>query len=822
MSPQINGIKRHARVVVIGGGIAGCSVLYHLTRLGWTDVALLERNELTSGSTWHSVGNTPMFTSSLNLLRILKYSNELYASLEAETGQPVGYHPVGSLRLATSHDLLTWYKQIEDMAQLAGVRSEVISVEQALALNPFINPAGVLAAAHLHGDGYLDPSSVTNALAKGARQRGAEIFRGTRVEHIERTASGEWAIATNNGTIAAEIIVDAGGQWAREIGHMVGVELPLVPMEHQYIVTEAISELKQLPREIPVTRDPERVFYLRQEGDGLLIGFFEPNPFPWAVDGIPREFGQQLLPERLEHLEPELQRAVERIPILGKVGVKRVVNGPDAYTPDGAPLVGPVPGAPNFFVIAGFSLFGIANSGGTGRACAEWIVEGVPGIDLWEYDVRRFGGYAARKSYLVSKAIEAYTRDYEVHYPHHERPAGRPLKTSPVHDVLANAGAVFCARHGWERPLWFAPPAVPARDEPTFGRANWFPYVAQECRAVRERVGVLDQTSFGKFQIEGEGSTAFLNRLCANEVNVPVGRIVVTQMLNPRGGIECDVTVTRVEQNTYWVVTAAWTTTHDWAWIDARRNDAPHLPKDGSVALRNITNEFAVLSLMGPFAREVLQRVSDADLSNAAFPFMTCQNILVRAAPVRAYRISYVGELGWELYMPFSYQRYVYQQLMEAGHEFGIVNFGYRALDSLRLEKGYRFWGLDMNALTTPLEAGLSRFVNWNKGEFIGRDALLQQKSAGVTRTLGCLVVEGNEAIPHGWEPLLSGYELVSYVCSGEYGHTVDKTIILAYLPPSHSPAGTALTLKLYGDCFPATVVRAPLYDPENKKLKGT
>jgi glycine cleavage system aminomethyltransferase T/glycine/D-amino acid oxidase-like deaminating enzyme len=813
-APNIQ-MKHHARVVVIGGGIAGCSVLYHLAKLGWTDVVLLERNELTSGSTWHSVGNTPMFTASLNILRVLKYSNELYASLEAETGQNVGYHQVGSLRLATTRDLLKWYRQLADMAPLAGVRHEVIDVKQALELNPLINPEGVLAAAHLHGDGYLDPASVTFALAKGARQRGAEIYRGTRVERITRTASGEWAIATNNGTFHAEIVVNAGGQWGREIGRMVGVELPLVPMEHQYVVTEAVPELKQLPREIPVTRDPERVFYMRQEGDGLLIGFFEANPIPWAVNGIPREFGQQLLPERVEHLEPDLLRAMERVPVLGRVGIKKIVNGPDAYTPDGAPIVGPVPGVPNFFVIAGFSLFGIANSGGTGRMCAEWIVEGTPSIDMWEYDVRRFGEYASRKTYLVAKAIEAYAMDYAVHYPHRERDAGRPLKTSPIHDLLAAQGAVFCARHGWERPLWFAPPGVEPRDELSFGHANWFPYVGAECRAVRERVGILDQTSFGKFQVSGPGATAWLNHMCANDINVPVGKIVVTQMLNEGGGIECDLTVTRVAENTYWVVTAAWTTTHDYAWLEW------HLPRDGSVSLRDITDEYAVLSLMGPCAREVLSRVTDADLSNAAFPFMRAQEIFVGAAPVRAYRISYVGELGWELYMPLSYQRHVYQRLMDAGREFGIVNFGYRALDSLRLEKGYRFWGLDMNPLTTPLEAGLAQFVKWNKPTFRGRDALEKQKAEGVARTLECLVVQNNEAVPHAWEPIYADDKLISYVCSGEYGHCVGKTIVLAYLPREYSAPGTELSIKLFGERFPATVERVPLYDPTNARLKA-
>lgn len=814
-------MKTHARVVVIGGGIAGCSVLYHLAKAGWSDVVMLERNELTSGSTWHSVGNTPMFASSLNILRVLKYSNELYASLEAETGQSVGYHQVGSLRLATTRDLLRWYEQIQDMAHLAGVRNEIISIESALELNPFINPEGVLAVAHLHGDGYLDPSSVTYALAKGARQRGAEIYRGTRVEKISRTASGDWDITTNSGNITAEIVVNAGGQWAREIGQLVGVELPLVPMEHQYIVTEAIPELKQLSREIPVTRDPERVFYMRQEGDGLLFGFFEHNPIPWAVHGIPREFSQELLPNRVEHLEPHLMRAVERIPILGQVGIKKIVNGPDAYTPDGAPIVGPVPGARNFFVIAGFSLFGIANSGGTGRACAEWIVNGAPETDIWEYDVRRFGAYASRKTYLVAKAMEAYAMDYAVHYPYHERDAGRPLKTSPIHDLLQAQGAVFSARHGWERPAWFAPQGVEPRDEHTFARPNWFDHVGAECRAVRERVGILDQTSFGKFLVTGDGAARWLNYLCANDVDVPVGKIVVTQMLNERGGIECDLTVTRVAEKTYWIITAAWTTTHDYGWIDAHLGDAPHLPQDGSVTLRNITEEYAVLSLMGPRARDVLSRVTDSNLSNDAFHFMTAVEILVGSAPARAYRVSYVGELGWELYVPPAYHRYVYNLLWDAGNEFGIVNFGYRALDSLRMEKGYRFWGLDMNALTTPFEAGLGQFVKLRKENYLGRDALLKQKTQGIPRTLESVVIDGTDFIPHGWEPIYAGAAPLSYVCSGEYGHYLGKPIALAYLPPPYNAPETKLSIKLFGQDFPATVVRAPLYDPLNEKLKA-
>lgn len=815
-------MKTHVRVVVIGGGIAGCSVLYHLAKLGWTDVVLVERKELTSGTTWHSVGNTPMFTSSLNVLRLLKYSNELYQSLEAETGQAVGYHQVGSIRLATNRDLVTWYKQIEAMAQIVGVREELISPQEAKELNPFLNLDGVLAASHLHGDGYLDATSVTMALAKGARQRGAEIYRDTLVTAIKRNASGDWDVVTNNGTISTEIIVNAAGQWGVEIGNMVGVALPLVPMEHQYVVTEAIPEIKTLPHEIPVTRDPERVFYIRQETDGLLIGIFEANPLPWGVKGIPADFVQQLLPVRFEQIETYMERAIERIPVLGQVGFKKIVNGPDAYSPDGKCLMGPVPGVRNFHVLAGFSCFGIANSGGAGRYCAEWIVNGVPGIDMWEYDVRRFGDYASTKSFLVPKAIEAYAMDYAVHYPNEERPAGRNVKTSPIYDRLKSQGAVYGARHGWERAMWFAPPGIEPVDELSFRHPNWFRHVGAECQAVRERVGILDQTSFGKFEVSGPGAASFLDRLCANKLSSRIGKIVVSQMLNERGGVECDLTVTRVAEDRYWIITAAMTTTHDFAWIGW------HLPADGSVSLRDVTREYACLSIMGPNARDVLTTICDDDLSNGAFPFLTCQDIYIGYAPVRAYRVSYVGELGWELYHPIEYQRSVYDRLVDAGREFGIVNFGYRALDSMRMEKGYRFWGMDMNTQTTPLEAGLGQFVKLDKrdaatGEgipFIGRDALLKQKEAGIKTVLASLVVEASDAVPHGWEPVLEGDEIIGYVTSGEYGHALGKTLALAYVPTARSEPGTRLGIKILGERCQATVASAPLYDPGNAKMK--
>lgn len=808
-------MKTTSRVVVIGGGIVGCSVLYHLTKLGWTDAVLVEKAELTSGTTWHSVGNTPLFTTSLNLLRLIKYSVDLYQTLEQETGQNVGYHPVGSLRLAGTRDLLEWYRGIADMAKLAGVAIEMIGVSEAKALNPFISEEGLVGASHIPGDGYLDPNSLTQALAKGARQRGAEIYRDTPVLAINRRQNGEWEVVTGKGTIVAETVVNAAGQWANEIEQMVGARLPIIAMEHQYVVTESVPELKSFSTEIPITRDPQRSFYLRQEGEGLLIGFYEANPIPWGVNGIPKDFAQQLLPPKFEQIESCMSAAVERFPLLGQARIRKIVNGPDAFTPDTRGIMGPLPDLTNFFVLTGFSSLGITYAGGVGKCAAEWIVQGKPTVDVWELDVNRFGPYAATKSYLLDKVIEAYENEYSVHYPHEERPAGRPLKTSPIYDRLKEQGAVFGARHGWERAMWFAPPGVDPVDELTFHRPNWFRHVGDECRVIRERVGVLDQTSFGKFEVQGPGASDFLERLCANKLSARTGRIIVTQMLDEHGGIECDLTVTRVAEDRYWVITAAATTTHDGAWIGW------HLPHDGSVSLRDITGEYACLTLMGPRSRQVLGKISDDDVSNEALPFLTCRDIHIGYAPVRAYRVSYVGELGWELYHPIEYQRYIYGRIIEAGREFGIINYGYRALDSLRMEKGYRLWGLDMTSQNTPWEAGLGHFVKLNKGDFIGREALIRQKDEGVKKKLVSLVVEGNEVIPHGWEPVFDGKNIAGYVTSGEYGHSIDKTIVMSYVPIACGEPGTRLSICILGEAFPATVAQEPLFDPTNSRLRS-
>ena len=585
-----------------------------------------------------------------------------------------------------------------------------------------------------------------------------------------------------------------------------------MPIQHQYVVLETGQTAKLGVDEFPVTRDPERSFYMRREGEGLLVGFFESPALPWAVDGIPYDFGQQLLSPNFGHIEASFASAVERVPALEGLGMARIVNGPDAYTPDGKCIMGEVPGLRGFHVLAGFSCFGIVFSGGAGRHAAEWIVDGRPSEDMWELDVRRFGSYAAVRRHLVAKACETYEREYAVHYPHEERPAGRPLKTSAIYDRLQARGAVYGARFGWERPLWFAPPGVEPADTYTFRHPSWYEYVGRECRAVRERVGLLDQTSFGKIKVSGPASEAFLDRLCANRMPSQKGKVVVTQMLNEYGGIECDLTVTRLEEDVFLIITAAATTEHDLDWI--RRN----ISGGSDVSVRDVTAEYGCLTLSGPAAREVLARASDDDVSNAGFPYMTMKRIHIGSAPVSAIRISYVGELGWELYHPIEMQRHLYETLVEAGCESGIVDYGYRALDSLRMEKGYRLWGFDMTGQDTPYEAGLGRFVCLDKGDFTGRDALLKQRGTGISRSLACLTLDDPPAIPHGWEPIVLNGEVLGHVTSGEYGHCVQKAIFMAYLPPQYAGQGTRLEVEVLGELLPTTVVKMPLVDPGNEK----
>ena len=803
-----------ARVVIVGGGIAGVSTLYHLTRLGESDVALVEANELTSGSTWHAAGLCTQFIQSLNLMQLLRASVQLYGRLEQETGVPVDFHQCGSVRIGTTGDRLHQFEQVAGIAESVGVPLEIISAERAFELFPLARPDGVLAAAHLPTDGHIDPTSLTNALAKGAVDGGATILRHTRVTQLVRERGG-WTVSTSAGDIRAEHVVIAAGQWSREVGRLAGIELPIVSLQHHYLMTEPMEEIAARTVELPVFRDPDNSFYARQEGDGLIIGPFERKPLTWALDGIPADFHGRLLPPNLEQIEDCLIAAAERIPRFGDVGISTVINGPDGYTPDGKCLMGPVPGRRGLHVLAGFSIFGIVFGGGAGRYAAEWIVEGQPSDNMWELDVRRFGGYARSTSYIVERASEVFEDEYKIHFPEEERPAGRPLKTDPLYDRLVAKGAVMGVRAGWERPLWYAS-GGPSRDEYGFGRGNWFDAVGEECRAVRGAVGVLDQTSFAKFEITGDGGGAFLDRVYANRLPRQIGRMALTQMLTERGGVETDVTVALVAPGRYYVVSAAATETHDLGWLQLQA------PDDGSVVIDNVTARYGVLTIAGPRSRELLRRVSTDDFTNAGFPFFRARTVGVGKAQALAVRVSYVGELGWELHHPLEIQNHLYDQLFEAGEDLGLVDFGYRALESMRLEKCYRLWGADLSADWTPLQAGLERFVAFDKGEFVGRAALERERERGSTHLLSCLVVDADNADAHGLEPVYAdGERPVAYISSGGYGHTIERSIALAYLPVEHSAVGTELTIGILGDRRRAVVSAQPLLDPAGERLQS-
>jgi dimethylglycine dehydrogenase len=805
--------RRDARVAVVGGGVAGLSLLYHLARLGWTDAVLLEEAELTSGTTWHAAGLCTQFSASVNLMGLLRSSVELYSSIEEETGQPVGFHRTGSLRLAETRDRLDEFTRVGGVADLVGVPFEVASPERAVELFPLMDPAGVVGAAYLPTDGWIDPTSLATAYAKGATDRGARIERRRPVTGMERTRAG-WRLETPRGDVLAGTVVLAAGQWSPEVARLVGVTLPVVSVPHHYVITEAVPGLPAGDDSLPVLRDPEGGFYVRQDNEGLLVGPFEQAIEPWALDGIPKGFHNRLLKPDLARIVPCLENAARRIPVLDETPIKKAVNGPDGYTPDGRCLMGPVPGLRNFHVLTGFSIFGIVWSGGAGRYAAEWIVEGQPSENMWEIDVSRFGDYA-RTAYVARRAREVYAREYDIHYPEEERPAGRPLKTDPLYDRLRARGGVFGARFGWERPLWFARSGMPREDAYSFRRGNWHGAVGEECLAVRNAVGVLDQTSFAKFEVAGPGAESLLDRLCANRLPADSGRIALTQLCTPRGGIQADVTVARLADDRFYVVSAAATETHDLGWIEA------HAPEDGSVRLENVTARLGVLTLAGPRSRELLQALTRADVSGEAFPFFRCRELELGMAPARVLRVSYAGELGYELHHPLEYQRHLYQTVLEAGEPLGLVDFGYRALESLRLEKCYRLWGADLSADWTPLQAGLERFVAFDKGDFNGRDRLLHEREVGPSHVLSCLVVDAADADAHGHEPVYEpgGASPIAYVASGGFGHTLGLSIALAYLPAAHAQPGIALEIAILGERRASQVAAQPLYDRENTRL---
>ena len=819
-SPAYDRMRQTARVVVIGGGVVGVSTLYHLARKGWTDALLLERKELTSGSTWHAAGLLPLFNMSYSVGQLHKYSVQLYGTLQAETEQDVGLRTVGNIRLATTADRMDEYRQYAGVARTIGVDVEFLTPEQVCELWPLAVADGLIGAIRHPDDGYIQPADLTQALARGARNRGAVIERQTCVTAIERTsggAAGEWRIRTDKGDILCEHVVSATGNFARATGAMVGLDIPVLPVQHQYIVTEPHPDIqarhaKGLP-EMGVLRESDGSWYMREEAGGLLLGPYEQGAPACYVDGPHPDSEYELFDAALDRLAPHIESAMCRVPAFAELGVKRVFNGAIAYTPDGSPIVGPAWDLPNFWLNEGHS-FGVTAAGGAGWQLAEWIVEGEPTIDMLGVDPRRFGPYATG-AYLKAKNEEAYANVFTIHYPDEERPAGRPSRTAPCYERMKSLGAVFGQKFGWERPNWFAPAGVHREDHWSFRRSRWFAPVGDECRNVRDNVGLLDMTAFAKARLSGPGAAAFLNRLVANRLP-RVGRIGLCHALNTRGGVHSEFTIHREAADRFYLVSAGAFQRLDHDWLLRR------MPADGAVQFENLTAAMGVLVLAGPQSRTLLARVCDAPLDNASFPWLTGRDATVGLAPAKLMRLNFVGELGWEIHHGIEYQNAIFDALMEAGEDLGLAPFGIRAMDSLRIEKSYRMVGTELSIEYAALESGLDRFVRFDKGDFIGRNGLLAWQQRGFGNVFVTLEVEGSQdADPLGNNPLYLANETVGRSTGGNYGFRVEKSLALAMVRPELAAEGTSLDIEVLGERYPVRVVAESPWDPRNERLRA-
>jgi glycine cleavage system T protein len=806
-------VKDRARVVVVGGGVGGCAIAYWLTKLGERDVLLLERADLTSGSTFHSAGLVGQLRSSLSLTKMMMNSVELYRTLESEVGLATGWREVGSLRLASSQERMEELARQAGWAKTFGLPLELVSADEAQRLFPPMTTAGVLGAAFLPTDGYIDPSQLTFALAEGARRGGAEIVTNTRVIGFDVKRGRIAAVETDAGRVEAEIVVNAGGMFAKELGALAGVNVPIVPMAHEYLVTRPAG----LPLEMPTVRDPSFLVYFRPESGGLIVGGYEREPAPWSLDGIPADFNGQLLAEDWPRFEPLLENAVQRVPGLADMESVRLINGPEAFTPDNEFILGPTD-VRGFWIAAGFCAHGLAGAGGMGQLVAEWILDDVPSLDVWEMDSRRFGTAYRSRGYTLARTVEVYSTYYDVRYPGHERSAGRPLRISPTYARLQELQAEFGEKSSWERPNWFERNADDGdeslRPRGWAGRL-WSRAIGAEHRATRETAALFDETSFAKIEVAGEGAAEFLERLCDNRVARDVGAITYTSMLNKHGGIECDFTVTRLAEDRFRIVTGTAFGQHDLSWI------RQHAPEDGSVTVEDVTSRYACLGVWGPRARDILQPLSAADLSNDAFRYMRAQEIDVGPVPCLALRVTYVGELGWELYCPMEFGLRLWDTIWEAGRDHGLVAGGYKAIDSCRLEKGYRVWGADITPEDNPYEAGLDFAVKLDKGDFIGRDALVAAKNKGLDRQLACLVLEDPRAIALGSEPVRFDGATVGRITSGGYGYTVECSIAYAYVPAVNAEPGQPVDVEIFGEWIAGEVAREPLYDPDGARIRS-
>jgi glycine cleavage system T protein len=796
---------------VIGGGVGGAAILYWLTRLGWTDTMLVERSRVTSGSTFHSAGLVGQLRGSLSLTRMMVNSVDLYRALGYEVGMETGWREVGSLRLASSQERMEELTRQAAWAKTFSLPLELVSAEDAQRMFPPMSTESVLGAAFLPTDGYIDPSQLTFALVEGARRRGAEICEDTRVTGIDVAHGRVRRVITDKGDITTDLVVNAGGMFAPEIGRKAGVNVPLIPMAHEYLITRPTG----LPLDMPTMRDPSLLVYYRPESGGLIMGGYERDPAPWSLGGIPADFNGRLLEPDWDRFEPLMANAIVRTPSIKDAEVVRLVNGPEAFTPDGEFILGPSE-VRGFWVAAGFCAHGLAGAGGMGRLVAEWIVDGRPSLDTWEMDSRRFGRHYTSRDYTLERTREVYSTYYDVKYPGHERSAGRPLRLSPIYSRLADLGAAFGEKSGWERVNWFEPNGSRGdqslRPRGWAGRL-WSPAIGVEHQACRESAAVFDFTSFAKIEVRGRRAAEFLETLTDNRVARAVGALTYTQMLNEGGGIECDFTVTRLADDRFRIITGTAFGQHDLSWV------RDHAPEDGSVYVEDVTSAYACVGLWGPRARDILQAITTTDVGHAAFPFMTARQLAVGSVPCLALRVTYVGELGWELYCPSEFGMRLWDSIWEAGRDKGLVAAGYKAVDSLRLEKGYRVWGADIGPESDPYQSGLGFCVKLDKGDFIGRSALVARREKPAETRLVCLVLDDPRSVALGSEPVRVKGQVAGRVTSGGYGYTVGSSIAYAYVPAG-TAAGEAVEVDIFGTWVAARVAKDPLYDPSGTSIR--
>jgi 4-methylaminobutanoate oxidase (formaldehyde-forming) len=819
-NPDTPHVPARARIVIIGGGILGCSIAYHLTKMGETDVLLLEQHQLTDGATWHAAGLVGQLRSSRNTTRMLEQSVEMYRGLEAETGQAVDWHETGSLRLACSPERVMELKRLTTMAKSFGLPMEIISPARAQELFPLMTTDDVLAAAFLPTDGYIDPASVTQAIARGARMRGARIVENTAVTSITVDGRRITSVHTAAGdVIECEMVVNAAGMWGMEVGRMVGSRIPAVAVEHQYMLSGPIAGYTSVELgKMPTMRDPDHLVYYKPDGPGLLVGGYEPDTIAFGVgpSSIPSPFQRQLFDANYDRFAQLAELAAKRTPLIEQAGIRKLINGPIPYSADADFVMGRTPEIDNFYVATGF-LYGIAAGGGAGKMIAEWMLEGRPSLDLWPLDVRRFSFHHTTQHFMGPRMVELYGHHYKLSAPGSEKLSARGIRRSPLHGALAERGAVFGSRGGWERPNWFAPEGVDRIDRPSFGRPNWFEPAGAAHHAVRNGVGLIDQSSFAKFEITGPGALAAVQWLSVADMDKSVGTVTYTQLCNDRGGIECDLTMVRTAADSWYVVTGAAFGAHDMGWI---RSNTPALRDgDGSVIVRDLTSSRAVINLCGPLSRTVLQAVCEENVGPDVFRYARAREITIGSAPVLAIRIGYVGELGWELHVPTEYAAHVYELLRDAGDPHGIVDVGYRTIDTMRMEKGYLYWSTDITPDITPWEAGLGWRVNLGKGDFCGRDALVAQQHAGISRRLCTFTLE-EMAYPVSGEAIIADDRVVGFTTSANFGHTVGKPIAYGFLPIELSDRRD-FVIEVYGEPIAATRHDRPLYDPDNIRLKS-